>query len=627
MKPSVFFSFFLLLCTWAIFADIQGGGSLPEFVQLQKTTDGRTYGITYEEGFFVTPDGSAKWEHRSQGLPRKAVYPFGELLYQRLTYLYIDPENPDRIIITTSNAVYLSENGGSSWEPVPLSSPFKSVMVITSAAISSDRENSILVGTSFSGVFETRDRGKSWTRLSGREDLIYRGAGFYEEISSLCYSGSDPDRIYLATGFENRLYSLDRPGRVMTRINSQVLQEKKIYRLIPQTVFAESGLQGIRCETEGSAWLYLPDSGEWAFLENIPSPASPPGQIQTRRDTAAGRTGIYLSRWNARGESLDAHIAFLKEHGLNSIVIDMKDDMGVVTYDSDLEVPRQAEAVAGTLNMDDLLEKAHAEGIYIIGRIVVFKDPKFYAFKDNAYAVWDYEADAPWGKLLEAEDPETGEISYEQREFWVDPYAEEVWNYNIAIARELEEKGIDEIQFDYIRFPTEGDFSVIQYRHRKEYMGKTEAIESFLKKAREALSIPVSVDIFGFNGWYRMGNWNGQNIEVIARYADVICPMYYPSHFPRDFMEKEPYLDRAEQIYYQGTLRAQAITEGRAFIRPFVQAFLIGGELNFEEPVYSAYLTRQLDGVKNAQGTGFTLWNNTNRYYMVTSTLLPYTEK
>ena len=523
MKQLACLLFLLLLCTGALYADINSGGSFLEFVQLQKTTDGRTYGITYERGFFVSPDGNAKWEHRSQGLPRKAVYPFGELLYQRLTYLYADPENSDRIVVTTSNAVYLSENGGSSWEPVPLSSPFKSIMFITSAAISSYRKDSILVGTSFSGIFETKDRGKSWTRLSGRDHVIYRGAGFYEEITSLCYSRTDPNHIYLATGFENRLFSLESSGIPMTRIDSHVLQKKKIYRLTPQTALAESDLWGIRCETKDSAWLYRPDSGEWAFLEKMPfPPVSPLGQTKERRDTAAGRTGIYLSRWNARGDSLDAHIAFLKEHGLNSIVIDMKDDMGVVTYNSGLDTPRQAEAVAGTLNISDLLEKAHAEGIYVIGRIVVFKDPKLYAFKDNAYAVWNHETDAPWGKLLEVEDPETGEISYEQREFWVDPYAEEVWNYNIAIAQELEEKGIDEIQFDYIRFPTEGDFSVIQYRHRKEHMGKTEAIESFLKKARKALSLPVSVDVFGFNGWYRKGNWNGQKIEVIARYADVI---------------------------------------------------------------------------------------------------------
>jgi len=101
--------------------------------------------------------------------------------------------------------------------------------------------------------------------------------------------------------------------------------------------------------------------------------------------------------------------------------------------------------------------------------------------------------------------------------------------------------------------------------------------------------------------------------------------MYYPSHFPRQFMQDLPYLERAEQIYREGSARSAAIVRGRSIIRPYVQAFLLPFEYYMEEPEYSEYLTRQLTGTVESPASGFTLWNNTNRYYMVTSSLSPFT--
>ncbi len=114
-----------------------------------------------------------------------------------------------------------------------------------------------------------------------------------------------------------------------------------------------------------------------------------------------------------------------------------------------------------------------------------------------------------------------------------------------------------------------------------------------------------------------MGNWNGQQIDMVCKYVDVISPMFYPSHFPRKFLEKTPYLERAEHIYREGSSRALDIVKGDALIRPFVQAFLIGGERDFEKPVYTDYLMKQLKGLNDASASGFTLWNASGIYYMV----------
>jgi hypothetical protein len=154
-------------------------------------------------------------------------------------------------------------------------------------------------------------------------------------------------------------------------------------------------------------------------------------------------------------------------------------------------------------------------------------------------------------------------------------------------------------------------------------MGKLEALESFLAKARESLSVPISTDVYGYCGWARISNWVAQNIEMYSQYVDVIQPMFYPSHFPRDFLGSMAYLPRARYIYQEGTRRSAYIVEGRSLIRPYVQAFRIGGELDFKQPVYSTYLTNQVQGSIEGAGSGFTLWNASNDYYMVTTPLGP----
>jgi hypothetical protein len=230
-------------------------------------------------------------------------------------------------------------------------------------------------------------------------------------------------------------------------------------------------------------------------------------------------------------------------------------------------------------------------------------------------------SNGPWRYLKKNVDPDTGEESLVQGEYWVDPYSEAVWRYNTDIAREIQERGVDEVQFDYIRFPSDGDISRISYRYRREGMDKLEALESFLALARGEVSIPISTDVYGYCGWARISNWVAQNIEIFSRYVDVISPMYYPSHFPRAFLGSMEYLERARYIYSEGGDRAAEIVQGRSIIRPYVQAFRIGGELSFPPAVYSRYLVDEVQGALQGASSGFTLWNASNDYYMLTPAL------
>ncbi len=353
----------------------------------------------------------------------------------------------------------------------------------------------------------------------------------------------------------------------------------------------------------------------------LPAPPPLPGDAAewAPRAEAALRNGIYLNPYRA-AQALPEYLEFLNRHGLNSVVIDFKTDDGALSYDSNLALAHATGAAGGPIRLERLITEAHAAGIYVIARLVVFKDRYLYDWQEHRLAIWDSELDAPWRHLVAGDDPGTRV----QREYWVDPFAPEVWEYNVAVATELAARGVDEIQFDYVRFPSDGPVERSRHRHRRPGMSRIDAIESFLALARERLEVPISTDLFGFNSWYRAGNWLGQDIAVLSEYADIISPMFYPSHFPARFLDDRSYNERAYAIYEAGVRRAQRMVQGRSYIRPYVQAFLIGRELRMEEEEFTDYLTRQLDGNRAAAGSGFTLWNASNRYYMVTEPLQPY---
>ncbi|RKX85960.1 MAG: hypothetical protein DRP57_02590 [Spirochaetes bacterium] len=588
--------------------------------------NGILYGLSDSEGFLISFDMGKTWEKRDKGLPKKVIYPFKNLHMRSFTSIGIDPLKEQRVVLTTRNGIYLTENYGLSWEQIPVGKPLRTSSYFTASALSSDNRDAILVGTSFNGFFETADRGLTWTNPSPDLKFLYKGSGFYEEISGLSYVPGNPNIIYFASRFSGILYELHRKTGKISEIaipGNEVLSDIGITKADN----IGTGIWVVKADFKKDSLLYLPDRGTWITGTAVKSEKTDQYRNEIMKDErkklASNKYGIYISAHRANGKYLNDHINFLKKHNLNSFVIDCKDDYGWLTYNSGLRIPGQMHAVKRWFNLDKVLKKAHENGLYVIARIVVFKDQQLFKYENYKYSVWDREADEPWRYIKQVKNSETGGTKLYQREYWVDPFSEFVWRYNISIARELQERGVDEIQFDYIRFPSDGNLSKIRYRFKKPGMTKIDAIESFLTMARKAIHIPISADLYGFNAWYRMGNWIGQSIEMVSQYADVVCPMFYPSHFPPDFLQDKNYLERAYTIYEEGTRRAKIITNNRALVRPFVQAFLIGSELNMTTAEYSDYLTSQLKGAMQASASGFTLWNASNKYYMVTMSLQP----
>ncbi|MCD6397513.1 MAG: hypothetical protein J7L71_08225 [Spirochaetaceae bacterium] len=504
--------------------------------------------VTDSMGFIISEDNGKSWTQRNNGLPLKVVYPFTGNEYRKFTSLYVDPLNPSRMAVTDSSSVFITLDSGWNWEKVLINGVVKKSNYFTAISLDPHNENRIILGTSFNGIFETNDKGKHWNKYPADLKLLYRGAGFYEEISGLGIDPENNGKLYIAAGFSGGLYTSESTNEHLSiSESSDFVSTHTIrgFKFNGEELGLYTGDGYFYSRYGDSTWKsYIP-----LFVKN--TSVISPAEI-SRISIAADRIGLYVNSFHASGEDLDNHISFMKKHGLNSMVVDMKDDEGKITYDTSLKLPLALGAVRKRIDIKLLLEKAKANDIYVIARIVVFKDPMLYRFSDSSYAIWDSKEQAPWGNLTKQIDKDSGEESFVQREFWVDPFSEFVWSYNVAIAQELQSLGVDEIQFDYIRFPSDGDMSSVQFRSKRPGMSKIDALESFMRVAREKVFIPISTDLYGFNSWYRMGNWIGQNIEMLADYVDVISPMFYPSHFLSSFHGDLEYLDRAEYIYREG---------------------------------------------------------------------------
>jgi hypothetical protein len=360
---------------------------------------------------------------------------------------------------------------------------------------------------------------------------------------------------------------------------------------------------------------------------------------KVRTSVAQGREGLYLPVNHAGDwKSLKPYLELIDQRGLNMVVIDMKDDYGRLRFTPKNPVLSTKGRVFRPLDLDEFLKHMQDRGIYTVARIVVFKDGELAKKDGGKFALWDSRTNKPWAgyydtrqkkpasgetggtsqnplvQILPADDPDYEILRTYYDENWVDPYSEEVWDYISTLAGELHERGFDEIQFDYIRFPTDGvNLSDARYRWRDKGMDMDSAILSFLRHVRSRMDAPISIDIYGANGWYRTGARTGQEVELLAPYVDVICPMYYPSHFEQHFLAQAPTELRPYRIYYQGTQRTERISRDQIIVRPYVQAFYLN--VSYDRKYYNPdYVRLEVEGVRDAGSPGLTYWNNSGRY-------------
>ncbi len=248
---------------------------------------------------------------------------------------------------------------------------------------------------------------------------------------------------------------------------------------------------------------------------------------------------------------------------INSLVIDVKDDNGWITYDSSLEAVQQARARDNRLgDLEQLARELESEGIYAIARQVVFKDSRLAAARPEL-AIQN-RAGEIWRDSLG-----TG---------WVDPHSREVWEYNLQVASEVIEAGFPEVQFDYIRFPTDGQVEAAVFLWEDESASKSQVVEGFLRRARWELAAEggwISADVFGLVPSVVDDMGIGQHWEGVAAVVDYISPMIYPSHYgPNIYGLPVPEADPYSTTWHSVQDGMRRLEEpGAAKIRPWLQDF------------------------------------------------------
>jgi hypothetical protein len=286
-----------------------------------------------------------------------------------------------------------------------------------------------------------------------------------------------------------------------------------------------------------------------------------PFRPRTRYQLPTNLRGFYISTTTAKRKRFRIY-EMIDRYGYNAAVIDVKDDFGRLVYGSKLPEASAMNNDFARAPIREIVAELKERKIYTIARQVVFKDNRVYAFQRNRYAIRDVGG-GPWGA--------------DQEERWVDSYSTWVHNYNIRVAREVLALGFDEIQFDYIRFPSDGPIGRCRWSHKQGNAYKSEALESFLRKARSQIDAPISIDVFGYNAIYRAGGVIGQDIFDMGKYIDVLSPMHYSSHFGPRYMRDVPRDQRAHALLKLGCERPVRRSRGGFQVRPWLQAFEMMG--------------------------------------------------
>ena len=289
-----------------------------------------------------------------------------------------------------------------------------------------------------------------------------------------------------------------------------------------------------------------------------------------------------------------------RELGGNSVVFDIKDSDGIlnIAFDHPLATDKKRPAIS---NLPKLVRFLHAEGMHAIARIAIFRDEHLVTTHPEL-AVHSHRTGQPWrenGKLV-----------------WTDPSNPKVQEYDIALAKYVAQLGVDEVQFDYVRFPAEGDQKDASFVYQTEHPDwhRTDVITHFLKDAYAQLhpsGVLLSLDVFGIMAWQRPVDLahTGQDIPNMAKYCDVLSPMIYPSHFFGMDGYAHPG-DAPEHFIGESMDRFRLITKNTdVVLRPWLQAFA------WRTKTYSPkYIEVQVNVAKEKGGIGFLFWNANNNY-------------
>jgi hypothetical protein len=331
----------------------------------------------------------------------------------------------------------------------------------------------------------------------------------------------------------------------------------------------------------------------YARLEHTVQGAEPL-VLTSMRPKAVYLTPYGIGSATLRGDALK----LIDDTELNALVIDIKGDRGLVPFRSaSLVAAGLPQTIVTVSDMPALMKTLRAHGLYLIARIVVFKDEPLAAahpqwtVHDAHGAVWKDREGLPW----------------------IDPFRRDAWERNLALAEEAAQLGFDEVQFDYLRFP---DATGLVFSEPDTEERRIAAIDGFLDAAQRRLlryNVFVAADVFGYVAWNSNDTHIGQQLEAVMQHVDYLSPMLYPSGFTFGIPGHRNPVAEPYDIVHDSLQRALKRTglPGVRF-RPWLQAFR---DYAFDRRAFGEREIRlQIDAADAAGTDGWMLWNARNRY-------------
>lgn len=625
-----------------------------------------------QEGFYLLTGAGIVYskdlktfEERNKGLPFLTIkkYKNKEVSLEKqvaaLKDISVNPCNELELVTASKDSVYITRDGGKVWKSLGSMSAETAGMKAV-AIVTINGECIVFMSHPIFGVSYCKADESSivWHDITGGFEAM-PSQTYPDEVSNILpvltkdSEGRDTVEIYMAQSYIPRIYRFDWEKKRAVKVYAKSQMADTIDALaIADNALLYTTLKSIEAldtntykplelNSKQTQWqkalIHVPEPVYTAFVPKQLSGFNVdlsygelwllnPGQILgTYTAKACDKKAVYIPAHQVfTQKGIDRYRKIIKDNALNALVIDMKDDYGLIHYHTnDDTVKAKCKESRWALDIDDFINQfKKQDNVYMIARIVAFKDPNLASIDSGKYAVWDKRQQKPWVGTRRIVNTTTNEDGTKTQttsygvydEQWIDPYSPEVWEYDVAIAQELVRLGFDEIQFDYIRFPTDGlNIGDAQFRAQSKGMDKESALISFLSYARENISAPIGIDIYGANGWYRSGTRTGQDVELLAEYVDVICPMFYPSHFENSFLNYAPYPERPYRIYYYGTYRNTIMGRGSIIVRPWVQAFYMN--VPYDRQFYDKdYVRREIFGVRDSTDRGYMYWNNAGNY-------------
>ncbi len=363
-----------------------------------------------------------------------------------------------------------------------------------------------------------------------------------------------------------------------------------------------------------------PEAAPPAVVAPVPVSATDIAPQPQLQNPPAVVKAIYMTGWTAGSPNrVAALINMIKRTELNAVVIDIKDYSGYVSYA--MQVPEVqasgAEKELRIANPNRLIKELHDNGIYAIARVTVFQD-RILAKAHPEWALGNKITGKTWADRSGLA--------------WMDPGGQGTWEYVVGIAKDALSRGFDEVNFDYVRFASDGVLGTIQYPFWDMKTPRHVVIGRFFKYLREQMGTArISADLFGLATVNHDDLGIGQVIEDAYKYFDYVSPMVYPSHYATGFLGYKnpgayPYevmkysLDRARERWdalVRGTTSTPGIApEHLAQLRPWIQDFNLGAV--YDAPMVKKEFQAVYDALRDATSSGaysgWLVWDPTNRY-------------